>query len=103
MFQLATNEPLFPSSSFGLTTKQINEGHERLLHKVVDDEDQLHQGFKAHLSERLPPDFGVENLQHFALFLRSMLQEDPQARISTTQLLSHWYLAGDMQTSTMRR
>ncbi|KAK9357847.1 kinase-like domain-containing protein [Lipomyces starkeyi] len=89
IFELATNEPLFPVETFGMKGEQIDEVHERLLHQIDNDD-----YFTIYLSERLPSDFGVENVQQLASFLLSMLQRLPQERKSTTELLIHPFVLG---------
>ena len=79
---------------FGSTVKQINEEHERLIREIIDDEHQISGSFGAYLSKRLPHDFGVQNTRLFTSFLRSMLQQNPEARKPTTELLKHPFLAG---------
>jgi serine/threonine protein kinase len=83
MFQLATNEPLFLLATFCLTKEQIDEDHEDLISETLDN----NNSFSTYLSERLPSDFGTENSRRLASFLHSMLQRDPGARKSTTDLL----------------
>ncbi|KAJ8098869.1 kinase-like domain-containing protein [Lipomyces tetrasporus] len=87
IFELATNEPLFPVETFGLNREQIDDVHEKLLHHIDDD-----NYFTVYLSERLPSDFGNKNIRQFASFLLSMLRRLPQERKTTTDLLSHGFL-----------
>ena len=81
--------------AFGSTVEQINEEHERLIDKIIDDKQQLSGGFDVYLSKKLPYDFGVQNTRLLTSFLRSMLQHNPEARKPTTDLLKHPYLAGN--------
>jgi serine/threonine-protein kinase SRPK3 len=92
IFELATNEPLFPLGSFGLTTEQIDKEHSFLIDKVLGKNGEMHERFTNHLKDRLPSDFGAENIQHLTSFLLSMLQRDPQKRKSTTELLNYPFL-----------
>ncbi|KAK9429959.1 kinase-like domain-containing protein [Lipomyces doorenjongii] len=89
IFELATNESLFPVETFGMNGEQINEMHEILLHQIDND-----HYFTTYLSKRLPADFGVENTQQLASFLLSMLQRLPRERKSATELLVHPFLLG---------
>lgn len=84
--------------SFGSTAQQINEEHELLIRKILEDEDRMQGGFRAYLSRRLPSDYGNKILELLTSFLRSMLQRDLEARNSTTQLLSHPFLAGKVRS-----
>ncbi|KAI9749026.1 MAG: aconitate hydratase [Chaenotheca gracillima] len=94
IFQLATNEALFPLGTFGCTTEQIDEEHNFLINKILDTEDPMQPRFFAYLNERLPPDFGAKNSQRFASFLRAMLRRDSRERKSTLKLLDHSFLFG---------
>ncbi len=84
--------------SFGSTAQQINEEHELLIRKILEDENPMQGGFRAYLSRRLPSDYGNKILELLTSFLRSMLQRDPEARNSTTQLLNHPFLAGKVRS-----
>lgn len=61
------------------------------MHKFIENGSQK---FAAYISERLPNDFGTENVVQLAHFLWSMLQESPQDRKPTTALLHHPFIAG---------
>jgi serine/threonine protein kinase len=93
IFELATNEPLFPveTETFGLSCKQIDDQHEKLLHQIDND-----NHFTAYLSDRLPSDFDDEGTRLFASFLLSMLRRLPQKRKATTDLLSHSFLRAEV-------
>lgn len=89
IFQLATNEPLFPVESFGCTIDEVNGILRSLMHKLFQHGNQK---FAIYISKRLPTDFGKENTEKFANFLWSMLQGRPEDRESTTGLLKHSFL-----------
>ncbi|KAL4733021.1 kinase-like domain-containing protein [Aspergillus similis] len=91
VFELATNEPLFPLGTFGLSAEQINEEHLGLISQMLNENGQMDEAFVKHLKDRLPPNFGARNIHCLASFLWSMLQQDPQKRMSTAELLSHLF------------
>ncbi|KAJ5773606.1 hypothetical protein N7457_008502 [Penicillium paradoxum] len=91
IFQLATNEPLFPVESFGCTIDEVHGILRSLMHELFE---QGNQKFAIYISERLPADFGKENTEKLANFLWSALQERPEERESTTRLLNHSFLVG---------
>ncbi|EDN03941.1 hypothetical protein I7I51_05199 [Histoplasma capsulatum] len=95
VFELATNEPLFPLGSFGLTAEQIDEEHAYRISQLLGKNGQGHENLTKHLTERLPYDFGAENVEHLASFLWLMLQQNPQRRMPTTKLLNHLFLVGE--------
>ncbi|PYH88660.1 serine protein kinase [Aspergillus ellipticus CBS 707.79] len=95
--ELATNEPLFPLGIFGLSAEQIDHEHLSLIGGLLDGDGQINETFVKHLTDRLPPDFGAENIQHLASFLGLMLQQDPLKRMSTVELLKHPFLVGDIE------
>lgn len=53
-----------------------------------------YQRFAIYVSERLPTGFGEEDAERLADFLWSALQECPEDRRSTTELLNHIFLVG---------
>ncbi|EGE83166.2 CMGC/SRPK protein kinase [Blastomyces dermatitidis ATCC 18188] len=95
IFELATNEPLFPLGSFGLTAEQIDKEHTYRISQLLDENGQMHENFTKHLTDRLPYDFGTENVQHLVSFLSLMLQQNPQRRMPITKLLNHPFLVGE--------
>lgn len=97
IFELATNEPLFPLGSFGLTAEEIDSEHKALIDKIHDKKEML-KFFTACLKEKLASDFGTHNVQSLASFLMSMLQRDPRSRKSTTALLENPFLYVKFQT-----
>ncbi|OJD13711.1 hypothetical protein ACJ73_09172, partial [Blastomyces percursus] len=95
IFELATNEPLFPLGSFGLTAEQIDKEHTYRISQLLDENGQMHENFTKYLTARLPYDFGTENVQHLVSFLSLMLQQNPQRRMPITKLLNHPFLVGE--------
>ncbi|CAG7958769.1 unnamed protein product [Penicillium olsonii] len=91
IFQLATNEPLFPVESFGCTIDEFHEILRSVMHELFEHGNQK---FAIHISERLPTYFGKENTEELANFLWSALHERPEDRESTTGLLNHSFLVG---------
>ncbi|KAJ5161603.1 hypothetical protein N7492_006995 [Penicillium capsulatum] len=91
IFQLATNEPLFPVESFGCTTDEVRGMLRSLMHKLFE---LGNRQFAIHISQRLQTGFGKESTEQFANFLWAMLQERPEDRESTTGLLDHSFLIG---------
>jgi serine/threonine-protein kinase SRPK3 len=91
IFELATNEPLFPLGSFGLTAEQIDSEHKALIDKIHDEREVL-KNFTTCLKEKLASDFGTDNVRSLASFLMSMLQRDPRSRKPTTALLENSFL-----------
>lgn len=92
IFQLATNEPLFPILTFGCTTDEINALLLSIIHELFEND---RQGFANHISKRLPDDFGKENTVKLTDFLWSMVQERPEDRESTPKLLKHSFLLNE--------
>jgi serine/threonine-protein kinase SRPK3 len=93
-FELATNKPLFPLGTFGLSKEQIDEEHLGLINRLLGDDDSVNKTFMQHLTDKLPANFGGANIESFASLLRFMLQQDPQKRISAARLLKHAFLGG---------
>jgi serine/threonine-protein kinase SRPK3 len=89
IFQLATNEPLFPLASFGCSTDEVHEILQSFMQNLFESG---YQKFIIHISERLPTDFGKEETEKLAIFLWSALQECPEDRGSATDLLNHPFL-----------
>ncbi|ODH50530.1 CMGC/SRPK protein kinase [Paracoccidioides brasiliensis] len=89
IFQLATNEPLFPIGGFGMTAEQFDENHKNLITEIIGKD---FTSFMDYLRQRLPPESLLEDIQTFGSFLCCMLQNSPQQRQSATQLLRHsWF------------
>lgn len=61
------------------------------MHNLIENGSQK---FAAYISERLPKDFGTENVEQLAHFLWSMLQKNPQDRKPTAVLLDHPFIGG---------
>ncbi|OGM50898.1 hypothetical protein ABOM_000697 [Aspergillus bombycis] len=91
IFQLSTNEPLFPAESFGCTS---DESREMLLSRMYTLFENGIQGFAMYLGERIPNNFGQDNSEKLVDFLWSALQEHAEDRKSTTDLLNHPFLVG---------
>lgn len=60
IFELATNEPLFPLDTFGITREEIDNDHCTLIEKRLGLNNQ-DADFAEYLRERLPENFGAEN------------------------------------------
>ncbi|KAI2852127.1 hypothetical protein CBS147321_2583 [Aspergillus niger] len=88
IFELATNESLFPLGTFGIPKEEINKEHLKLIDEKLSDPAGRAE-FAAYLADRLPDDFGAENVQVLAKFLLLMLQVSPGERPSTKVLLDH--------------
>ncbi|GKZ35375.1 hypothetical protein AbraIFM66950_006003 [Aspergillus brasiliensis] len=86
IFELATNEPLFPLCTFGIPREEVNQEHLELIDERLSDPAGL-AGFAGYLAERLPGDFGAENAQRLAMFLLLMLRVNREERPSTEDLL----------------
>lgn len=97
IFELATNEPLFPLGTFGLSAEQLDEEHLQLISQLLDGNGHMNETFVKHLTDRLPPDFGAQNIQHLASLLWLMLQQDPTKRTTTAKLLSHPFLVAEIE------
>jgi serine/threonine-protein kinase SRPK3 len=82
---LATNEPLFPLGTFGLSAEQIDEEQLCLISQLLDEHTNMNKIFVKHLTDRLHPEFGANNIQRFASLLCMMLQQDPKKRTSTAE------------------
>ncbi|CAG7942234.1 unnamed protein product [Penicillium salamii] len=77
IFQLATNEPLFPLMSFGCGVEEMRKDLKTLIQHVLG---RGYNNFAIYVGERLPSDFGSKDIEAFALFLTSMLERSPQSR-----------------------
>ncbi|PYH36378.1 serine protein kinase [Aspergillus neoniger CBS 115656] len=76
IFELATNEPLFPLDTFGITREEIDNDHGILIEKRLGSNNQDGDF-----------NFGAENAESLASFLLYMLQIDPRERLSAKELL----------------
>ncbi|RDK47261.1 serine protein kinase [Aspergillus phoenicis ATCC 13157] len=54
IFELATNEPLFPLDTFGLTRKEIDNDHSSFIEQRLGANNQKNGDFKSYLRDRLP-------------------------------------------------
>ncbi|KAJ5836243.1 hypothetical protein N7447_002269, partial [Penicillium robsamsonii] len=89
LFQIATKEPLFPVMASGCTTEECHANLKDLVNQVIGNG---YGGFAVHVGERLKSDFAAEITEQFASFLWSMLQQDPQSRLSASELLKHPFI-----------
>ncbi|KAJ0422517.1 kinase-like domain-containing protein [Aspergillus carlsbadensis] len=71
IFELATNEPLFPLGTFGLSREEIDEEHLHLISRLLGNDGRLNETFIRHLMDRLPAEFGAANVEAFASERRS--------------------------------
>ncbi|KAJ9196824.1 hypothetical protein DTO166G4_662 [Paecilomyces variotii] len=97
IFELATNEPLFPLGTFGLSAEQIDKEHDFLIGQILGNNGQGAGRFAEYLMDRLPG-FDTKDVQHFASFLLLMLQVNPGWRVSASKLLDHSFLVGAMES-----
>ncbi|KAJ5820855.1 uncharacterized protein N7525_010139 [Penicillium rubens] len=88
IFQLATNEALFPLMSFGCVDEEMRDLRALIQHIMG----RGYKSFAIHVGERLPSDFGSKGIEEFASFLASMLQQSPGRRSSTSALLKDQFL-----------
>ncbi|OJZ87272.1 hypothetical protein ASPFODRAFT_59710 [Aspergillus luchuensis CBS 106.47] len=86
IFELATNEPLLPLDTFGVTREEIDSDHGILIKKRLGS-NNLDGDFAEYLRERLPENFGAKNAESLASFLLLMLQIDPCERLPADELL----------------
>ncbi|KAG2415089.1 hypothetical protein HFD88_006280 [Aspergillus terreus] len=94
IFELTTNQPLFPLDVFGLAREEIDEQHDSIITQRLCIDGQRDQEFAAYVKERLPGDFGSENAHSLASFLWAMLQVSPERRLPAKDLLSAPFLLG---------
>ncbi|KAL2397852.1 hypothetical protein ABEF93_005655 [Exophiala dermatitidis] len=95
IFEFATNEPLFTINTFGITVEDVDKEHKSLIGDIIGSGSRDCGIFLNYLKQRLPSNFGEEDVQSFGAFLRSMLQTNPRHRIPTAQLLRHsWLVEG---------
>jgi serine/threonine-protein kinase SRPK3 len=89
IFQLATNEALFPVMTFCSTAEETRHNLRALIQGILG---KGYKSFADHVGERLPSDFTSKDREEFVSFLSSMLQQSPQHRSSTGELLTHKFL-----------
>lgn len=75
--------------ALGCTFDELNGSLKSLILNFVEGG---RDKFTVYLGERLPPDFVADNLEKLSSFLWSMLQHNPQDRITMTNLLFHPFL-----------
>lgn len=93
LFELATNEPLFPLDTFGLTRDDIDNNHCSLIDQRLDSNSLRNEKFRGHLRDRLPDNFGAESLEALASFLLLVLQIDPRERLPAKDLLQTRFMS----------
>ncbi|KAJ5080879.1 hypothetical protein N7456_013589, partial [Penicillium angulare] len=89
IYQLATNEPLFPIELFGCANDEAHGKLRSLMHTLFEHGNRK---FATYVGERLPTDFGEKNTENLSNLLWQMLQEFPGDRQSTAELLNHPFL-----------
>ncbi|OJJ71272.1 hypothetical protein ASPBRDRAFT_30992 [Aspergillus brasiliensis CBS 101740] len=87
IFELATNEPLFPLDTFGLTWEEIDNDHISFIEQRLGSDNQKNGDFQVYLRDRLPENFDAENVETLTSFLFLMLQKDPRERLPARELL----------------
>ncbi|RAK80077.1 serine protein kinase [Aspergillus fijiensis CBS 313.89] len=97
LFELATNEPLFPLDTFGLTREEIDNDHCSLINQRLSSNSQDDENFMRYLSDRLPNSFGAKNVKTLASYLSHMLQVSPRDRLSASNLLQTPFLSSASQ------
>ncbi|KAJ6145807.1 hypothetical protein N7470_009702 [Penicillium chermesinum] len=89
IFQLATNETLFPAGCFGYSKAEMDDNLLSLMHDFFNGG---LPGFIVRIREKVPPEFGQKESESLAGFLWEMLQERAEDRKSTTELLNHSFI-----------
>ncbi|PYI31120.1 serine protein kinase [Aspergillus indologenus CBS 114.80] len=97
LFELATNEPLFPLDTFGLTREEIDSDHRSLITQRIGSNSQGDGKLRRYLSERLPSNFGAESVENLAAFLSLMLQISPRDRLPARDLLQTPFVSSASQ------
>ncbi|OJJ70243.1 hypothetical protein ASPBRDRAFT_76780 [Aspergillus brasiliensis CBS 101740] len=90
IFELATNEPLFPLSTFGIPREIVDKEHLELIDERLSDPAGMAR-FTIYLAERLPGGFGAENAQRLAMYLLLMLRVNREVRPSAEFLLGQLF------------
>lgn len=69
---------------------------------TLDNNGQMKKHFAKllKLKDRLPPSLSAGNIQHFVSFL-TILQENPQRRLSATKLLNHPFLVSVSELTSL--
>lgn len=97
LFELATNEPLFPLDTFGITRKDIDNDHCSLIDQRLDSNSQGDEKFREYLREKLPNTFAAEDVEALASFLSLMLRKNPRKRLPARDLLQAQFMSDGIQ------
>ncbi|KAL4766062.1 kinase-like domain-containing protein [Aspergillus foveolatus] len=97
LFELATNEPLFPLDTFGLTRGDIDNDHCYVIDQRLGSNSLRNEKFTAHLRDRLPDSFGAESVEALASFLLLMLRINPRERLPARDLLQTQFMSDGFQ------
>ncbi|KAJ5690803.1 hypothetical protein N7462_005195 [Penicillium macrosclerotiorum] len=89
IFQLTTNEALFPLECFGCTKDEVNGILRSLMNDFFDGGISR---FTMHIRGKIPADFGQDESENLVDFLWAMLQECAEARKSAAELLNHPFI-----------
>ncbi|KAL4791932.1 hypothetical protein BDV19DRAFT_369377 [Aspergillus venezuelensis] len=57
----------------------------------------MNETFVKHLTDRLAPEYGANNIQRLASLFSLMLRQDPKKRTSTAELLCHPLLVAKIE------
>ncbi|RAL01818.1 kinase-like protein [Aspergillus ibericus CBS 121593] len=87
LFELATNEPLFPLDTFGLTREEVDSDHCSLIRQRLESNSLSDENLTRYLRDRLPNKFGAESAEALTSFLSLMLQRNPRERLPARDLL----------------
>ncbi|PWY63312.1 serine protein kinase [Aspergillus eucalypticola CBS 122712] len=98
IFEFATNEPLFPLDTFGLTREEIDNDHLSFIEQRLGSNNQKDGDFRLYLEERLPENFGAGNVETLTSFLSLMLQKDPHERLPAKELLQTQFMTDENKT-----
>ncbi|KAL4733839.1 kinase-like protein [Aspergillus similis] len=97
LFELATNEPLFPLDTFGLTREDVDNDHYSLINQILDPNSQRDEKFTGYLRDRLPDNFSAECVETLASFLLLMLRINPRERLPARDLLQTQFMSNGPQ------
>ncbi|RAK98168.1 serine protein kinase [Aspergillus ibericus CBS 121593] len=93
IYELATNEILFPVKTRGVSEEKVDENHLGLIEWRLGE--HAPQGFAVYLGERLPRgSFTVKDVERLAEVLLHMLQIAPTNRWSVNELLETPFIKG---------
>lgn len=97
LFEVATNEPLFPLDTFGITREDIDNDHCSLINQRLDSNSQSDEKFRQYLREKLPDTFAAEDVEALASFLSLMLRINPRKRLPARDLLQTQFMSDGTQ------